>query len=57
MFALAKANGRFDPANPKPVPKDNFIVLLQHAKLAGLETDYDVDKDLLTAKDGCVKMP
>ncbi len=41
LFGFAKANSGFDPANPKPLPKTSFIVLAEHAKLAGLKTSYD----------------
>lgn len=41
VFGFAKANGGFDPDNPRPLPKTSFIVLMQHAKLAGLETTFD----------------
>lgn len=41
MFAFAKAESGFNPDNPEPMPKDRFIVLLQHAGLAGLKTTFD----------------
>ncbi|MEL6793467.1 MAG: MOSC domain-containing protein, partial [Pseudomonadota bacterium] len=34
----------FDPANPKPLPKDRFVVLLKEAKLAGVEARLIGDK-------------
>lgn len=41
MFGFAKKNSGFDPAHPKVLPKDRFIVLFQHAQLAGLDTTFD----------------
>ncbi len=41
LFGFAKGNSGFDPANPKPLPKNRFLVLMQHAKLAGLQTSLD----------------
>ncbi len=41
VFGFAKANGGFDPDNPRPLPKTSFVVLMQHAKLAGLDTSFD----------------
>lgn len=48
LFGFAKKNSGFDPADPKPLPKSRFIVLLQHAKLAGLQTAFDAETRLLT---------
>lgn len=47
LFGFAKANSGFDPAKPQPLPKNRFIVLLQHAKLAGLETAFDPETCIL----------
>lgn len=47
LFGFAKASSGFDPADPKPLPKHNFIVLLQHARLAGLETGFDPETRVL----------
>lgn len=41
LFGFAKANSGFDPANPKPLPKDRFLVLMQQEKLAELHTTFD----------------
>lgn len=41
LFGFAKANSGFDPANPKPLPKDRFLVLMQKEKLAALTTTFD----------------
>jgi uncharacterized protein len=48
LFGFAKASSGFDPADPKPLPKHNFIVLLQHARLAGLETGFDPETRILS---------
>lgn len=50
LFGFAKASSGFDPADPKPLPKHNFIVLLQHARLAGLETGFDHESRVLTIR-------
>jgi hypothetical protein len=50
LFGFAKKNSGFDPADPKPLPKNRFIVLLQHAKLAGLETEFDAGSRMLTIR-------
>lgn len=50
LFGFAKKNSGFDPADPKPLPKNRFIVLLQHAKLAGLETAFDALSRILTVR-------
>jgi len=41
MFGFAKGNSGFDPSDPKPLPKDRFLVLLQYEALAGLKTRID----------------
>lgn len=41
LFGFAKGNSGFDPANPKPLPKDRFLVLMQQEKLAALNTTFD----------------
>ncbi len=50
LFGFAKRNSGFDPSDPQPLPKHNFIVLLQHAKLAGLETAFDAATRILTIR-------
>lgn len=53
LFGFAKANGGFDPQDPKPLPKTSFVVLMQHARLAGLVTEFDEATRVLTiALDG-----
>jgi uncharacterized protein YcbX len=41
MFGFARYNSGFDPQNPQPLPKQNFVVLLNEAGLAGLQTGFD----------------
>ncbi|MEX0338708.1 MAG: MOSC domain-containing protein [Arenibacterium sp.] len=48
MFAFAKGNSGQDTENPKILPKDRYLVLLQHAKLAGLHTTFDPETQILT---------
>ena len=50
LFGFAKKNSGFDPANPQPLPKSRFIVLLQHAKLAGLATAFDAKTRFLSIR-------
>jgi len=50
LFGFAKKNSGFDPADPKPLPKSRFIVLLQHAKLAGLQTAFEPETRILTIR-------
>ncbi len=40
-YALALADTRFDPQNPKPLPKTDFVVLMRFARLAGVDSRYD----------------
>ncbi|MEP2639987.1 MOSC domain-containing protein [Roseobacter sp.] len=41
LFGFARFNSGFDPKDPKPLPKDRFVVLLKVAGLAGLQTTFD----------------
>ncbi len=50
LFGFAKANGGFDPQNPRPLPKTSFVVLMEHARLAGLHTRFDASSGLLTVE-------
>lgn len=50
-FALALPTTEFDPANPKPVPKFKFVVLMKHERLAKLSTKYDETTDLFEITD------
>ena len=44
---MDRRNSGFDPANPVPIPKTKFVVLVQDADLAKLQTNYDEDKNEL----------
>jgi len=50
LFGFAKADSGFDPDNPRPLPKDRFIVLMQHAKLAGMKTSFDAATGAFVAR-------
>lgn len=41
LFGFARYNSGFDPANPQPLPKERFVVLVKEAGLAGLTTRFD----------------
>lgn len=41
LFGFARYNSGFDPANPEPLPKERFVVLVKEAALAGLQTRFD----------------
>lgn len=40
-FALAHGDAPFDPAEPRFLPKSNFMCLLRHAGIAGLRAAFD----------------
>ena len=40
-FALARPDGRYVPGRSQVLPKDQYFVLLRHARLAGLRTRLD----------------
>ena len=53
LFGFARHNSGFDPEDPKPLPKDRFVVLLKEAALAGLNTTFeDGTQTLKIAVDG-----
>lgn len=49
-FALALADTEFDEANPRPVPKTKFAVLARFARLAELNTVFDVPTSTLSLR-------
>lgn len=52
-YAIENGPGRFDPANPRHLPKINFLMLMRHEKLAALKTEFDPDTQILTVyRDG-----
>lgn len=48
MFGFARHGSGFDPAAPKPLPKDRFVVLVNVARLAGLKTRLDQRRMVLS---------
>ncbi|MEZ5925962.1 MAG: MOSC domain-containing protein [Hyphomicrobiaceae bacterium] len=52
-YAIENGPGRFDPDNPKHLPKINFLMLMRNERLASLETRYADATDTLTVlRDG-----
>ncbi len=47
-WALERTHGVFDPVNPRHVPKGKFLQLVNTARLAALQTDYDPQTATLT---------
>lgn len=47
-FAIENGPGRFEPDNPKYLPKVNFLMLMRNERLAALETDFDEEAQILT---------
>ncbi|MBP1296335.1 MOSC domain-containing protein [Bradyrhizobium elkanii] len=47
-FALALADTDFDEANPRPIPKTKFAVLARFARLAALQTAFDIPTSTLS---------
>ena len=41
MFGLARHDSGFDLGDPRPIPKDRFLVLVNEERLAGLQTHFD----------------
>lgn len=50
LFGFARYDSGFDPENPQPLPKENFVVLLNEAGLAGLQTSFDAASRRLTIR-------
>ncbi|MCP4933782.1 MAG: MOSC domain-containing protein [bacterium] len=40
-YAIENGKSRFDPANPKYLPKINFLMLMRHERMAKLKTSFD----------------
>lgn len=56
LFGFARFGSGFDPEDPKPLPKDRFVVLLTIAGLAGLRTNFhDATQKLEIASSGKVQ--
>jgi uncharacterized protein YcbX len=50
IWAIENGSGRFDPDNPRWVPKINFLMLMRDERLAALETHLGDDGSTLTVK-------
>ncbi len=48
IYAIENGPGRFDPENPKHLPKVNFLMLMRNERLATLETRLDDTSHVLT---------
>ena len=56
-FGLARPNSGFDPADPRPLPKRRFYMLMKDERLAALRTHLDVDTRRLTVhRDGALQL-
>ena len=47
-YAIENGPGRFDPDNPRHLPKVNFLMLMRDERLATLTTKFDDATDTLT---------
>lgn len=48
IYAIENGPGRFDPDQPRHLPKINFLMLMRHERLAALQTHYDDATETLT---------
>lgn len=51
-YAIENGPGRFDPENPRYLPKINFLMLMRNERLAALQTDFDETTQTLTISRG-----
>ena len=51
-YAIENGPGRFDPDNPRYLPKINFLMLMRNERLAALETVFDDATQTLTISRG-----
>jgi uncharacterized protein YcbX len=47
-YAIENGPGRFDPANPRHLPKINFLMLMRNERLASLDARFDEATTTLT---------
>ncbi len=47
-YAIENGPGRFDPDNPKYLPKINFLMLMRNERLAALQTHFNEETQTLT---------
>src|SRR5262245_20450672 len=53
VYAIENGPGRFDPEEPKHLPKINFLMLMRDERLATLKTQFDGETHTLTVlRDG-----
>ena len=52
-YAIENGPGRFDPDDPRHLPKINFLMLMRDERLAALQTHFDAQThDLIIMRDG-----
>ncbi len=52
-YAIENGPGRFDPENPRYLPKVNFLMLMRNERLAALKTEFEPESATLTVfRDG-----
>jgi len=49
-YAIENGPGRFDPENPRHLPKVNFLMLMRNEKLASLDASFNSEDHVLTIK-------
>jgi uncharacterized protein len=49
-YAIENGGGRFDPNEPRHLPKINFLMLMRDERLAALQTKFDDSTKTLTVK-------
>lgn len=47
-YAIENGPGRFNPDEPRHLPKINFLMLMRNERLAALETHFDTETETLT---------
>ena len=47
-WAIENGPGRFDPRDPKHLPKINFLMLMRNERLAAIDIDFDEENKTLT---------
>ena len=48
IYAIENGPGRFDPDNPRHLPRINFLMLMRNERLATLATRFDAETHVLT---------
>lgn len=52
VWGLARADGAFDPADPKPLPKTHFVMLMRDEGLAAIRSRLEADETLVLEREG-----